>query len=489
MQKVTFILFTIFCFFTGYAQQTQYNIGFETGENDGVINYWSTFEGPNPIAQIIDNPDTDNGTVPVSKVLELTVDQGAVCYAGAINAHGTLGSWVLDPGVPSNVTLSMSINSSLAMGRIGVKMVNATNGTLFEITDAQGDYTGANEWHTLTWDITAGAVSGDNMNVDQIVIFADWRCIDGQPQRPSDLTVLVDNITWGANKLTDPPGPSCSNGIEDGDETGVDCGGSCPNACIPDPPTSAPQFGSTGTDLYVYSDIIGSSVSNFIFTSFGGSGTYTEIDIELDGNMTGKLFNLDFFGSQWDPEDTTPYTYVHLDYFATSATQFEFFLIDDSLSQTVCCGNPAEPYYGFGAGADQTLIQGQWTSVFIPLSHFSNFNAGWDGTDIKQTKFTGNGTVYFDNIYFSTSNALNVDDFVENTFKVYPNPSKTDWKLTATNENISKVELFDVLGKKIKSFDVNSQNVTISGSNLKAGVYFAKVYSNRGESTLRIVKF
>jgi hypothetical protein len=28
-----------------------------------------------------------------------------------------------------------------------------------------------------------------------------------------------------------PPPPPCANGVKDGDETGIDCGGSCPNRC------------------------------------------------------------------------------------------------------------------------------------------------------------------------------------------------------------------------------------------------------------------
>ena len=488
MKKITLLLFVILLFSNLTAQQTQYNIGFEPVDNDGFINYWRTFESPDPVAQIIDNPDTDGGSVPITKVLQLNVNQNSACYAGVINFHGTLGTWVLDAGVSSNLTLSMDVNSDLPNGRIGIKMVNATDGAVFDITDAQGDYTGAGQWHTLTWNIAAGASSGENINIDQIVVYADWRC-NGGVARPSDVTLLVDNITWGANKLSDPPGPSCTNNIQDGDETDVDCGGSCPNTCIPDPPTSAPQFGSTGTDLYVYSDITGPSVTNFIFSSFGGSGTFSEIDIEMNGNMTGKLLDLDYFGSQWDPVDaTTSYTYVHLDYFATTASEFEFFLIDDSLSQTVCCGNPAEPYYGFGPSGDQPLIQGQWVSVFIPLSHFSNFNAGWDGTDIKQTKFTGNGTIYFDNIYFSTQNSLSTTEFIDTAFAVYPNPTNSYWNFESKDKIITKIELFDVLGKKIQSFTPNKNSTSIDGRHLKTGIYFAKLYSNNNDQVIRLIK-
>ncbi|AUC80231.1 hypothetical protein CW736_12980 [Nonlabens sp. MB-3u-79] len=487
MSKITFFSICLCCFFIGYGQQTQYNIGFEPTDNDGTINYWSTFESPNPTARIIDNPDTDNGTVPVTKVLELVVNQNSACYAGAINVHGALGTWQLDPNVASNLTLSVSINSSIPIGRVGVKMVNATNGTLFEISDAQGNYVGANQWQTLTWNITAGANSGDNINVDQIVFFADWRC--GGATRPSDVTLLVDNISWGANRLSSPPAPSCTNGVQDGNETGVDCGGSCPNSCIPDPTSSAPQFSSTGTDLYVYSDIVGPSVTNFIFNSFGGAGTYNEIDLESNGNMSGKLFELDFFGSQWDPVDASAYTYVHLDYYALAATtNFEFFLIDDSLSASVCCGNPAEPKYSFGPNGDEPLVNGQWKSAFIPLSHFSNFNGGWDGTDLKQTKFTGNGTVYFDNIYFSTFNTLSLAQLAPNSFKAYPNPTSDSWELNGGDTLITKVEIYDVLGKQMQTIDAHSSTVTITSAGLKAGVYFAKVSTKQGSSTLRLVK-
>jgi hypothetical protein len=69
MSKITFFSICLSCSFISYGQQAQYNIGFEPTYN-GTINYWSTFESPNPTARIIDNPDTDNGTVPVAKVLE-----------------------------------------------------------------------------------------------------------------------------------------------------------------------------------------------------------------------------------------------------------------------------------------------------------------------------------------------------------------------------------------------------------------------------------
>ena len=67
-----------------------------------------------------------------------------------------------------------------------------------------------------------------------MVVFVDWT--EGMPPRAENNTIHIDNIKFNAKKLTDaPPVDTCANGIQDNDETGVDCGGSC-NAC----PTNAP---------------------------------------------------------------------------------------------------------------------------------------------------------------------------------------------------------------------------------------------------------
>ncbi len=204
MKKITLRIILLISL-TGYSQQQIYNLGFEPGTNDGTLTTWTTFENPSPGFEIITNPDPDGtNTSATTKVLKLSLAQGAECYSGVINFHGTLGTWNLDGAVTSNLSLSMDVNRSIVDGNIGIKFANATDGTLFEIKDSQGAVASANTWETLTWDISEGASSGNNVNIDQIVVFIDWRC-SGEPARPSDIELLVDNITWGANKLTDPP--------------------------------------------------------------------------------------------------------------------------------------------------------------------------------------------------------------------------------------------------------------------------------------------
>ena len=55
-----------------------------------------------------------------------------------------------------------------------------------------------NEWETLTYDISGAVASGDNNNIDQIVVFTDW-----QDPRLTDNVSYFDNISWEGLKLAD----------------------------------------------------------------------------------------------------------------------------------------------------------------------------------------------------------------------------------------------------------------------------------------------
>ena len=306
---------------------------------------------------------------------------------------------------------------------------------------------------------------------------------------PSSLAhIFYDNISMTTTAVT----PTCDDGAQNGDEEGVDCGGSCPNACIQDPTMSAPEIESTGSELYIYSGL-GSDVTNFNFTAFNGTGTYSEIDIESDGNLSGKVENLTYYGASWDEIDSTPYMYVHLDYYAITDTAFSFYLIDTSLATTICCGNAEEPRYTFAtSGGDETLEQGVWKSVFIPLSHFVNYPAlvsgTWDGVDIKEWKFDGAGTFYFDNIYLSTTNVLGLNNFETSEFNVYPNPTENIWNVKTNNTVINAVQVFDILGKEVITLNPNTEEVKIDASTLPIGLYFARIESLNGIKTIKLIR-
>jgi hypothetical protein len=85
-------------------------------------------------------------------------------------------------------------------------------------------------------------------------------------------------------------------------------------------------------------------------------------------------------------------------------------------------------------------------------------------------------------------NALGVDNVeIDKNFKVYPNPTNGIVNINS-NTPIYLIEIYDLIGKKIKeiSFDSNSSNIDISDFN--SGVYLLKLYSTKGVRAHKILK-
>lgn len=71
--------------------------------------------------------------------------------------------------------------------------------------------------------------------------------------------------------------------------------------------------------------------------------------------------------------------------------------------------------------------------------------------------------------------------------KFYPNPLTNDLTIEA-NEYIDRLEVLNVLGKKIFTKEVNKNNTTLDFSKMNRGVYIIKLFSAKGESTYKVVK-
>ena len=72
-------------------------------------------------------------------------------------------------------------------------------------------------------------------------------------------------------------------------------------------------------------------------------------------------------------------------------------------------------------------------------------------------------------------NTLSVDNSVDGiSFNIYPNPAD-DFIFIENLSVDSKVELFNVVGKNIKTFEIESHNQRLNINGLNSGVYFVKV--------------
>lgn len=85
----------------------------------------------------------------------------------------------------------------------------------------------------------------------------------------------------------------------------------------------------------------------------------------------------------------------------------------------------------------------------------------------------------------TTASRDNLDLLSE--IKIYPNPvAHTLFVESLLNNPINKVEIYDAIGKKILTSELNNNAVNIS--HLTSGVYFVKVYSGESQITRKIIK-
>lgn len=97
-------------------------------------------------------------------------------------------------------------------------------------------------------------------------------------------------------------------------------------------------------------------------------------------------------------------------------------------------------------------------------------------------------TMDLDNI--SAGTTLGIDQFsIVNDFKISPNPSTSELniQLSEVNDDL-KVEVFDILGKRILIKDISQVNTRINVSGWESGVYLVKVSNDGSTQTKRFIK-
>lgn len=456
MKKITTVLILLSLSF-GYAQQQIYNLTFETGTDGSNPAFWNVFESDTPDVEIITNPDPDGvNTDAATKVLKLNVLAGNACYAGAETQHATIGTWVLENGVTSNESISMMVNKS-SIGRIGIKFVNATNGTIFELTSQTNTAVGI--WELMTWDISSFSASGENNNIDQVVLFSDFTC--GDPDRPESSITYIDNISWGALKTADPVLPTCSDGIQNGDETGVDCGGS---SCTPCP--------SFPFDFENPTPFMAADGASFNIVSDGGNmvGELQGVNAQNYSNAQINTESLDFSG---------PNKGFSMKVKGNRSIPILFKMEQD--------GNASV----FKENSQNYTTPGEWQRLTFDFSGETS-----QGVLNKAVLFfeilgsvtnPSDDTFLFDDILFGDLGTLGVNDFETLDFKLFPNPTQNTWTVRS-NQEISSIQLYDILGKQVLSIRPNSNEVTIEASDLSNGIYFALLKSPSGVKNIKLVK-
>ena len=284
---------------------------------------------------------------------------------------------------------------------------------------------------------------------------------------------------------------TCNNGVMDGDETGIDCGGSC-GACVVTPLTAAPTPPArAAADVFsLYSDAYTPITVDNFDTGWCGGTASTAVLIAGNNTLkknTGKdCHGIDF---QSFRKDLTAFTHLHFDFYITdtdlAGDVFNVKLVDFAGGG----GEASSLQVNINGGTTPALVANQWVSVDVPITALGGVVAG-SLTRSNAAQFVISNpnvsNVWYDNIYLHKNTVLGVSD-ANATVKVnvYPNPVKAGENIKISAK-VKNVEVFNMNGQKVKS----STTQEVSTQGLNKGVYILKVTTDAGktESTKVIVK-
>lgn len=321
---------------------------------DRSVGNWSRFGGDDENGHItiayVENP---NKTAPneSDNVVEVTEPAGVQSWAGfyfmlseKINFPAGKEAIKFDfhsPGPGHNVLLKLE--DELANGTEEKK----STGDFFAVTVGTG-------WETLVFNVPEDKIEDGAYNTMTMILGYGL-------SNDAEVKYYIDNFDFATPK----------------------------EVIIPDAPTTAPDTPTAPASqvLSIFSDAY-TDVEGTDFNPDWGQSTVVSTE-EIASSNVLKYEGLNYQGTVFASAlDVSGKTKLHIDYFTGDSTTLNFFLISTG---------PEEKAFAL----DVTNV-GEWNSVDIDLSHYSDVV---NLADVIQFKVDGNGTVYFDNIYFHGVNA------------------------------------------------------------------------------------
>ena len=122
------------------------------------------------------------------------------------------------------------------------------------------------------------------------------------------------------------------------------------------------------------------------------------------------------------------------------------------------------------------------TGVYLLFYSYNPFQGAGGGVDYNINYISVTNQI---ELNISSTEVLSTEKFNAFEFNTYPNPVK-DQLFINSKETINKVEVFNLLGKKVLS--VNDVKGAVEVSSLSKSIYILKLTSDKGVSTKRFVK-
>jgi hypothetical protein len=105
------------------------------------------------------------------------------------------------------------------------------------------------------------------------------------------------------------------------------------------------------------------------------------------------------------------------------------------------------------------------------------------GEDIYDLSFASS-------VFVEGSNNGIVEMEVEQTICIYPNPTTGTLKIISNKSRVENVEIFDMYGRKqnVRVENLFSSESRLNISQLSAGIYFVKIFTEAGEAIKKVLK-
>lgn len=248
-------------------------------------------------------------------------------------------------------------------------------------------------------------------------------------------------------------------------------------------PYTISYFGQelTGTQTVTLDGATPNNVSNTVYVLAVGSTS--------DSNVVTADYMSNYLGGTGTANITTVVSNV------TSTTVDLSYTINDQTSYFYYLIAPKDTLvaYGMPTTADViTYLEGQDDRNYVDL-------AGTVGGQTPLTtgvKYVAYGFAYNKNEVLGTYTApisfipgvgiVGLNDVETLSSSVYPNPAKDQVTFT-TSSKMNKVEIFNMVGQKVYENNVNGIATSVNVSNFNAGSYIAKIYTQSGVATQRLI--
>lgn len=363
----------------------------------------------------------------------------------------------------TQLTMQMDVYSTTAI-TIAPKAQGGVSGAPDSVTSV--DHTGSG-WETLTFtfDKSLDGKVPANGDYNDFALHINWNTAGNAFGTPDGRIFYIKNLKGLTATVAPDPVPSNAATV----------------------PTTA------DANVYrIYNDTNNYTTGLNIAYAFG---TSVQVDLDASATVNNALkMNLeaDGFGQgEGGPDDVSGFDFVNFNYWFSNSKGtpgFVFILIDND-------GAVQEFKYqvgSVGTSDSEDIVENTWKQVSIPMSHFTNL--GFDSTKLFQWKVDkynqsgdNGGFLYLDNIVLTKNAPLSVKNNELLGFSMYPNPANNVLNISA-KETIKNADIFNVLGKKVMSVNINKANGSIDVSNLSSGIYLIKYNVNDKVGTAKFIK-